>query len=246
MISPQFHRFDEVESTNDVALDMGRRGEPEGTVVTALTQTKGRGRLGRAWWDRPGESAIVSILLRPRKTAAELGQLAFVAGLAVARLLEEHSLDGVALKWPNDVMLGDGKVAGILVETEVSTSGTLAVIGIGINVGQSEFPPEISDTATSILLSAGVAPDVETLARSAAEKMLECYEAYLSRGFEEILRGWRKYMWGLGSSAVVRTSGQRIEGRLKGVSPEGALIVVDRDGREHTVHTADGIRLSES
>ncbi len=236
---PRFVRLDETVSTNDVALEMARQGEPEGIVVTACSQTRGKGRLGRTWWDRPGESAILSILLRPPTQSVEHGHLAFVSGMAVARCMEDESCSGIALKWPNDVLVGDRKIAGILVEMENGA----AVVGIGVNVNQSDFPPDIAQSATSILIQTGQQRDVISLSERIADHVLANYETYLALGFEEILAGWRKYMWGLGKRVVVHTGGQAFAGEITGVHSSGALMLSGQDGAEHTIHAADSIRL---
>lgn len=239
MIAARHHWFHEVSSTNDVALQMARAGEPEGTVVSALTQTKGRGRLGRTWWDRPGESAILSVLLRPSTQADQVGHLAFVAGLALANCLESLPCSHVALKWPNDVLVRGRKIAGILVEAATSW----AVVGIGINVNQREFPPEIAGTATSLFLETGQQHDVGKLVEQVADALLVEYEVYLAEGFKEILTGWRKYMWGLDMQATVQTGEETVRGTITGADDRGALVLVNDQGAKHVIHAADSVKL---
>lgn len=241
--SLRYYRFDEVESTNQVALDMGRQGEPEGAVAIARTQSGGRGRLGRSWWDSEGESALLSVLLRPLRPYRELPQLAFVAAVAVANCLIGENCPEVSLKWPNDVLVRGKKVAGILVETAGTEQQVIAVIGIGINVNQRELPPDIAETATSIFLETGQERDPGSLAEQVAERLLADYEAYLAGGFEEIAARWRKHMWGVGRQASVEAQGETILGEMTGIDAAGALTLVDAQGMVHVVHAADNIRL---
>jgi BirA family biotin operon repressor/biotin-[acetyl-CoA-carboxylase] ligase len=238
VIVPRFHWFDEVGSTNDVALELAASGEPEGTVVSALSQTSGRGRLGRSWWNKPGESAMFSVVFRPPGPIWEFGQLAFVAGLAVAECLEREVRSEISLKWPNDVLLRGYKVAGILIETGAGA----AVVGIGINANQHSFPDSLSDKATSVAIEAGRECDVRALVEKAAAALLVRYETYLCNGFEEILAAWRKYMWGRGCQVAIQIGKSVIDGAIVDVDSAGALIVSDAAGVRHAVHAADEIR----
>lgn len=234
-------RFDAVKSTNDTALEMARRGEPEGTVVIAGHQTKGRGRRGRSWWGAPGESLFMSVILRPDLPAEEFCRLSFVASLAVAEHLScEHTLDA-RVKWPNDVLIDGRKIAGILVETTHAAGQRAAVVGIGVNVNQRSFPPELADLATSVMLETGSEVDVERIAQALAETIFAYYEQYIANGFEEILNRWRKYMWGIGRQAEVRMEGRVLRGAISGVDSTGALVIRDDSGREHTIVSADSI-----
>ena len=133
MITPAIYRFEEVGSTNDIALGMARHGASEGTVVITRSQTKGRGRRGRKWFARPGESVIMSVVLRPELPLNRYSELAFVAAVAVAECLEDKCGLEPSLKWPNDVLVGDRKIAGILIESERGA----AIVGIGMNVLQN-------------------------------------------------------------------------------------------------------------
>jgi len=141
----------ETGSTNSDALDWAAEGAPEGAVVVAEYQTAGRGRWGRSWESAPGTALLFSLVLRPPRDT--IGLLTTLAGLGCAAGIEGLTGLEPGLKWPNDVILRDRKVAGILVETRVSGSSvTGAVVGIGVNVSSrsEDFSPEVSGTATSI------------------------------------------------------------------------------------------------
>jgi len=141
------HAFYTVTSTNDVARRLA--GECEPAIVVADVQTRGRGRFGRKWHSAEG-GLWTSFLLFPELPADRLGLLTLVAGLAVARALETHAGLEPELLWPNDVMIGGRKVAGILSESR----GRAVIVGIGVNVNQSSFPPELPD-ATSVFICTG-------------------------------------------------------------------------------------------
>jgi BirA family biotin operon repressor/biotin-[acetyl-CoA-carboxylase] ligase len=233
MISAVFHRFEEVGSTNDIALEMARAGAQEGTVVTARGQSKGRGRRGRRWLAKPGESILMSVILRPKLPLNRYSELSFVAAVALAQCLRTQCGLEVSLKWPNDALIGERKVAGILVEAGQGA----AIIGIGVNVNQSGFPPELADTAASLAIETGAELDVDALMQSVLKYLFAAYQL----PFEEILARWRKYMWGLGCSVEVITEGEAISGAIAGVDEDGALLVKQDGGITRRVMAADAI-----
>lgn len=234
MIEPIVHRFDSVGSTNDVALEMAHEGAPEGTVVVAQSQTKGRGRRGRQWFDEPGQGIILSAILRPDIPAERYSQLAFVAAVAVGEMIESECGLVPQLKWPNDVLVGDRKLCGILVE---ATNGA-AVVGIGVNARQTDFPPELMEIATSIALEGGVCSDVEMLTGALIRRLFSVY----ALGFEEILGRWRKYMWGVGRLVEVVTADGSVSGHISGIDTDGALLI-DEDGNLRRIIAVDAIRM---
>ena len=243
MIPLRRHHFDTVGSTNDTALQMAQNDEPQGTLITADQQSKGRGRSGRVWFDEPGQSVLMSIILRPDIPPTRLHQLSFVTSLSVAECLNvECGLD-ISLKWPNDVFIGNKKLGGILIETDIKENPPIAVIGLGINVNQRAFPPEIADIATSIVLEHGFNPNPGELSQSLAKAILSNYEVYLCNGFEEILSRWHKYMWGCGRQVSILTEGQTLHGAIMGVDSTGALLLKDPDGNVKTVHAIDAMHL---
>ena len=243
MIPLRRHHFDTVSSTNDTALELAQSGEPEGTLITTDQQSKGRGRSGRVWFDELGQSVLMSIVLRPDIPPTRLHELSFVASLSAAeRLKIECGLD-ISLKWPNDIFIGNKKLGGILIETDIKPNPPIAVIGLGINVNQRAFPPEIADIATSIVLEYGFNPDADYLSQSLAKAILANYEVYLCNGFEEILPRWNKYMWGIGRQVSVLTEGQTLQGAIMGVDSSGALLLKDPNGNVITVHAIDAMHL---
>ena len=157
MIGSAIHRLDEVDSTQTVLAQMAREGAPDGTVVTARHQRQGRGRRGHDWWDAPGESLLLSVLLRPSVAAAEVSALSLVAAVAVAEALDAVAGVGARIRWPNDVLVGGRKIAGILPDAACRADGGVehVVLGIGINVGQRAFPPALALVATSLFLATG-------------------------------------------------------------------------------------------
>ncbi len=144
------------DSTNSDALDAARNGAPHGSVYFADEQLAGRGRGGHSWHSAAGEGLYVSILLRLQIPAVRLPMLPLAAGLAAAEAIHAVSRLTVDLRWPNDLLIGPRKAGGILVEAKTERSATgFAVVGIGINVHQSEFAPNLATPATSLDLETG-------------------------------------------------------------------------------------------
>lgn len=239
MIVPLPHAHGIVSSTNDIALRMAHEGAPEGTVVTARRQLKGRGRRGRIWLDEPGASVLMSIILRPGTPADTHSQLSFVVSLAIAEYLRDtYGIDAM-LKWPNDVLAEGRKIAGILLELEPHGGGLVA--GIGVNVNQRAFPTEIASTATSVAVETGIEHDTDAAAQELARAVLAEYELYLHSGFEDIRARWLKYMWGFGKQAEVHAEGRVITGEITGIDHAGALMIRDSSGIKHAVHAAEAV-----
>jgi len=156
----KLHYAPTTASTNVDASAAARRGEPHGSVYLADEQLAGRGRGGHAWISAAGEGLYVSVVLRPRFSAARLPLLPLATGLAAARAIHAAAALAVDLRWPNDLLIGARKAGGILIEAGTNSEGPPhAVLGIGINVHQRAFPPDLATPATSLDLETG-APSV--------------------------------------------------------------------------------------
>ena len=196
--------FAEVDSTNRLAADLARAGAPDGVVVGADHQTAGRGRRGRTWEARPGSALLVSVVLRPVPTLVTLA-----AGVAAAEAGEAVAGTAVRLKWPNDLLVGDGKVGGILSELV----GGAAVVGLGLNLA---WAPEGA---------ACLGPDVDR------DALLAAYLDGLDRP-GDVLGRYRARCSTLGRRVRVELPGTTVEGVAGDVDDEGRLVV---DGRKITV-----------
>ena len=224
-----------VGSTNDEAWAACAANAPDGTVVVADAQTRGRGRGGRSWHTAPGQGLALSVLLRQGCEWPALGLLPLVAGLAVAQALER--LGGApALKWPNDVLLGDRKVAGVLCETRRGA----AVVGAGITLGQAadEFPEEIAATATSLAL-AGVNSPREDVAAAFVGALETRWDALRRDGPAALIEAWRARAAFWGREVTVRAGGGELRGVARGLDADGALRLALADGTETVVRAGD-------
>ncbi len=156
LFSRKLHYIPETGSTNTLAMHAGAAGVEEGHVFFADQQTSGRGRGGHSWQSEPGSAILVSVLLRPRIEAAQALWLSLMAGVAVHHAILTTCGIACDLRWPNDLLIARRKVCGIL--TEISSEIEqlrFAVIGIGVNVNQPSFPPDIAQIATSIYIETG-------------------------------------------------------------------------------------------
>ena len=151
--------FDVIDSTNTEALKQARLGAEEGLCVVARQQTAGRGRHGRKWVSEPDAGLYFSIILRPRVETQYLPLITLMTGVAVHATLGELGIDA-DIKWVNDLHVEGKKICGILAETTDTPKGLAVIVGIGINIKSSNFPPEIADTATSIAEHLSVPPAV--------------------------------------------------------------------------------------
>ena len=224
--------FPTIGSTNDAASALAAGGAHEGAVVIAETQTAGRGRRGRRWCSPPGSGLYVSLVLTPCRArlapdrAAALTTLA--AGLALAEAVEAATGLRPDIKWPNDLLVGRRKVAGILAEGVAGPARTIEsiVLGYGINVGQTAFAPELGDRATSLELELGRPVDRAMLC---AETLAACatrYDDLLDGRFDAILACWRARAPGSrGARVTWDTPSGRQSGITAGVDDHGALLV---------------------
>jgi BirA family biotin operon repressor/biotin-[acetyl-CoA-carboxylase] ligase len=235
--------YREVGSTNDVAADLAAAAAPDGTVVVADMQTRGRGRQGRQWFSPPGAGIYFSLIVRPTATASPATSfLTLTAGVAVAEAIEQVCDLRAGIKWPNDLVVehpaaggsaaGRRKLAGILAEgTVVGGLVQHVVLGIGINVRESAYPPELRDRVTSLEREVGrVVPGFTLLAECLAT-LAERWREVLDGGGHGVLDAWRRRSpSSVGAAVRVTTPQGTATGRTNGVDDDGALRV-DVEGR---------------
>lgn len=228
---------DEVGSTNDRASALAAAGAPEGSLVVALRQTAGRGRHGRVWASPPG-GLYLSLVLRPDDAMLRRLPATLLAGLAVAEAIDQVAPGEprAELKWPNDVFLGGRKVSGILGELSRDRTGSLLVLGIGVNVATdpATLPPELQATATSVGAVRGQAPDPSALLAAILARFEAHYGLVREGGGATILAAASSRMPILGKPVRVRLMDRVLEGAAAGLNATGGL-VVDVGGRRETV-----------
>lgn len=227
--------YPEVTSTNDIAARLADTGAAEGTVVAADAQTAGRGRHGRVWISPPGAGLYVSLVLRPDPET--LGLLTLAVGVAVSEGIERATGLETHVKWPNDVYVGDRKVAGILAEAGAGQSGApYVIVGVGVNVTAAAYPPDVASRATSIEVELGRTVDRGLLLATSLAALADRYAGLQRRRHADVLAAWR------GRAAL--TFGRRVEwdaagSRRRGVAEDlderGALLVRTESGIERII-----------
>lgn len=233
--APRIVRVEAVDSTQTLVFELAAQGAPDGSAVVAGYQREGRGRQGRSWYAPPGTALLTSMLVRPPLPLRDLPLYSFVAAVATAEAVERLTGHEPRLKWPNDVLLGDRKVAGILLESRTSPGAPPVVaIGIGLNLAQRSFPPALADRATSLALETAREIGVD----EALVALLDGFRAWRSRletaGFGPVRARWL---------AVAHTIGRRVrmdglDGIAVDLAGDGAL-VVDEGGRRRHVFAGE-------
>ncbi|MBI4483293.1 MAG: biotin--[acetyl-CoA-carboxylase] ligase [Acidobacteria bacterium] len=237
------HHLDSTESTNDLAAKAGESGVPEGAIFVADVQTRGRGRAGRSWYSAPGLGLYASLLLRPRVEPSVAPLFTLLAGVAVFEALRpmlpaEKHLD---IKWPNDLLVGNKKVGGILCQTALEGARIkYVVVGIGINVHHLLFPEELQPVATSLALEAGGPWDCPRILDQIRPRFDFWYNGLLRGETETLLRRWSQCSTYTEGKQVTWMEGDRpVSGITRGLASSGALRVQREDGSVELVLSGD-------
>ncbi len=213
--------YDTVDSTNNEAKR--HSDKPDGTVFIADMQTSGRGRLGRAWQDKKGAAVLMSILLKPDISPAEVSKITLVAGLSVCRALLDS---GARIKWPNDIVTDGKKICGILTEMSAEINMVnYAVLGIGINVNNTYFPDELKNKATSLYLVSGKKQRRAEVVLSVLEEFEKLYTEFLKNGLINIMEEYKKYCVNIGKSVRAVYRNKTVTGTAVDVNCDGGLVI---------------------
>ncbi len=225
--------FQETTSTNDVIERLARDDVKEGVVVFAETQSRGRGRLGRRWTSPPGKGLWFSVLLRPAMQPVEATQLTVASATALRRALASFPGLKPVIKWPNDILIGRKKLAGILTELRAEPDRIkYAIVGIGVNVnvGEMDYPPELHPVATSLQTELGRPVSRPDLAVTMLRELDRDYRRLHSGQFAEIATEWESHCATIGSRVTVRLGDRRVQGLAEALGEDGALLVRTEHG----------------
>lgn len=223
--------LDSVGSTNDYLKQLGNEGAQSGTVVTAREQTKGKGRLGRSWQGARGKALAFSVLLRPKMSPSEVGEVTPLAGLAMCKAIHRVTELDCMIKWPNDIIVGGKKLVGILTEMSAEYDAVeYIVIGIGVNVEQTVFPEEIAFKATSLLLETGRHFDQNKLLAEFINQLEGEFSANNLSLTPSALDEYEKRCATIGRSVTFRRGERTISGMAVGIAEGGRLKVMLSDG----------------
>ena len=235
--------YDSLGSTNTEALEMARGGAAEGPCVIARAQTAGRGRHGRTWVSEPDAGLYFSIILRPSLPPESLPLITLMAGVAVHETLTELGL-APDIKWVNDVLIDEKKISGILAETTMTDRGLAVVLGIGINIRRTNFPPELAGRATSIEDLVSKPEQIPSPAQLAA-KLTETIRHFYAQlnapgGAEATIVEWQsRSSYFSGKRVTVRSFDETLTGTTEGLEPNGALRLRKNDGEVVIIQAGD-------
>ena len=243
--------FREIESTNTYLMQQA--GPDAGRCRVAVTdnQTAGRGRHGKSWQSPPGSGLCLSVAYTFGQSPENLPALTLAIGVGVIEGLAEEGIAGVQIKWPNDLIAGDGKLGGILTEAQTGAQGAVTVvtgIGLNINLGDGLVPEDLDEgalRAVDLKGHAGQVPQPEHLAAVLIHRLEKTFSAFEQRGFREFAGRWTDYDWLLGREMSVANAGRELFGTGEGISDDGALLLSTRDGGTQRV-TSGTVYLKQS
>lgn len=234
-------RLDSVASTQEAAKALAEQDAPEGTAVMAEEQTAGRGRQGRKWHSPKGKGIWMSVVLRPSIPLQATPQLTILAGAAVCAAIRRMTGVETGIKWPNDLLVRGRKLCGILLESSVGPGGlqyTIAGIGISANLEAGDYPAELGEVATSLLIESGGPVDRERLAMEVLAELQKRYGQFLEEGLPPIAALWEDMSVTLGRTIVYRTPEGPREGTAVGLAGDGGLLVREHGG--NLIHLCTG------
>jgi BirA family biotin operon repressor/biotin-[acetyl-CoA-carboxylase] ligase len=234
--------FEQTTSTNDVVEKLARDGVKEGVVVFAESQTKGRGRLGRTWASPSRKGLWFSLLLRPELHPQEMTQITVISATALHRAFKSVAGVTAEIKWPNDLLLGGKKAAGILTEMSAELDRVRHVIvGIGVDVNQSatDFPPELRATATSLRIASGGEISRAELAVAIMREFEADYRRICAGEFSTIADEWEAACVTMGKNVTVHVGERSFRGRAESLDDDGALLIRTEHGHLERVIGGD-------
>lgn len=232
----------ETDSTNAQARRLAEDGAPAGTVIVADQQSAGRGRLGRRWESPSGVNLYCSILLRPEIPVQQAPQLTFLSAVAVVETLNKVCQLSARVKWPNDILVGDAKISGLLNEMNAETEQVhFVILGIGINLNMiaNQFPESLNYPATSAFLETGQRVDRLIFLRTFLQCLDHYYAEFLQRGFFPIRQRWESYCDILNTQVMVEQGAEVIRGTVVGLDSDGALRLQLDSGRIERILAGD-------
>lgn len=225
--------FESIDSTNECAKTLAEAGCEEGTVIVSEVQTAGKGRLGRTWTSDAGKNLLFSIVLRPKMKAEQAGLLSMLAAVATSTAIEATTNITTVCKWPNDLLLNGKKCCGILLESSLTpTSVNYAIVGIGLNVNQTQFDNELETRATSLKLTTEKEIDRTGLLKNIFEHIDRYYAMIQTNNWDTVLNEWRQRATMFGKEITLLQSDQQIHGIARDINSDGGLILETSSGMQ--------------
>jgi BirA family biotin operon repressor/biotin-[acetyl-CoA-carboxylase] ligase len=247
-LGTRLHYLSEIDSTNAYAKLLAVQGAGEGEVVVAETQTRGRGRLGRRWVSPAFLNLYFSVILRPRFAPVQAPQITLMAAVALADTVTAFLGRSPTIKWPNDILVGGKKLAGILTESSCNSEGIeFVILGVGVNLNYpvALMPEGIRERATSMIALTQRPISREAFARRLIQDLDRCYGELQEEGFSSLALRWEALFGLRGKRVGAQATDQSVIGRARGLDRDGALLVEDDEGIRHRIVAGDVVLLEE-
>jgi BirA family biotin operon repressor/biotin-[acetyl-CoA-carboxylase] ligase len=236
------HYFQSIDSTNSKAYQLAMEGAKEGEVVVAESQSQGKGRLGRQWFSPPFLNLYLSVILRPKIPPHQASMMTLMAAVATAEAIQHSAGLDPKIKWPNDLLLRERKVAGLLNEIHSEADRIhFIILGIGVNINMETkmFPREIRQKATSLKIEKGEMISRKDFIQILLQRLERWYSTLLEEGPSAILEAWRKWAEIKGRWIKVISFGEALLGRAIDIDSDGALIIETKEGGEKRILAGD-------
>ena len=233
---------EKVSSTNELAKELAQKGAAQGTVVIAEEQTGGKGRLGRVWYSPPGQGLWFSVILRPEISPVDASKLTLISAVGVARTIRELTRIPAGIKWPNDVLIDQRKVCGILLEmsAEIDKINYIVVgVGVNVNLDEAKIPAEIDGVAISLAEQEKLKVTRVELLAALLNNLDNLYQEFLAGKFSEILTSWKEMSVTLNRWVRVISGSETEEGIAFDLDDDGALILMKDDGSVKRILSGD-------
>lgn len=228
----KWHFLHETDSTNaEIIRHLSRHPSEEGLIVIADCQTGGKGRSGRVWYSASGTGIYLSMLIQPDLSPEQLPIVTLMAGLATAIAVNKFIPKPAQLKWPNDLLLNNKKIAGVLCEYHAAKVPAV-IIGIGINVNHTQFPDDIKDIATSLKLESGLETNRTKLIKQLVTQLDFQYSELKNNKIQALIDNWTSHSDLFGKSTSISKGGQSISGKAIRLDNLGRLVVLNESGKE--------------
>ena len=241
-LGQSIEHYPSIDSTQLRAHERARDGADEGLVISADQQLNGRGRMQRPFDSMDTKGVWLSFILRPPLAPTEAAKLTLVAAVALVDTFKQLTDLDVKIKWPNDIYLGQKKLAGVLTEMEAEMDQIhYVIVGIGVNLNQriTDFSPLLRDRVTSLFEASGQTLDKQVFIQRLLEAFERWYTVFLTEGFTPIQSEWNRYVFKLHQPVYFLKQNKRVKGFVQGLSTEGALVVATEEHAHVKLYSSD-------
>jgi BirA family biotin operon repressor/biotin-[acetyl-CoA-carboxylase] ligase len=240
-VGKRIEYYESIDSTNAVAKELALKGTPDGTVVVAEHQTKGKGRLKRSWLSLPGENILFSVIFYPQISTDLVFRLTMLASIAAVKAVKRICKVDAKIKWPNDLYINGKKVCGVLTEFSADFDSVhYIVVGIGLNVNfKTSKNREIENIATSLMEECGEKISRLSVFTALLEELDLLYESFIKTGGEELEKEWNKYSMVVGRKIKIISGKDEKLGIAKGINKYGHLILLNENGQDEEIVCGD-------